>query len=122
MSIDTESNDLIRSQQKRVRRIQSWADNAAATRHKWHQRNSYFRKLDSDYLKFLVGSGQRILALGCGSGSNLFSLNPSLGVGDDISPSKIKKAVEQYPNLEFFVGDIEDPALLHTLSKYGHLM
>ena len=75
MSTDTKFNDLIRSQEKRVRSIQSWADNAAATRHKWHQRNSYFRKLDSDYLRFIVGPGQRILALGCGSGSDLFSVN-----------------------------------------------
>ncbi len=119
MSIDTKANDLIRSQQKRVRSIQSWADNAAATRHKWHQRNSYFRKLDSDYLKFIVGPGQRTLALGCGSGSDLFSVNPSFGVGVDISPCKIEKAVEKYPNLEFVVGDIEDPELIHSLTKFG---
>ena len=119
MLIDANSNDLLISHQKHVREIQIWADDAVATRDKWHKRNSYFRKLDSDYLKFLVGPGQRILALGCGFGSKLFSLNPSLGIGVDISPSKIKKAVEQYPNLDFFVGDIEDPALLHTLSKYG---
>ena len=117
--MNSEPNDLLRSDQKRIRKIQNWADNAADSRDRWHKRNSYFRKLDSDYLKFLVGPGQRILALGCGVGSTLYSLSPSLGVGVDISPRKIKKAVEKYPDLEFIVGDIEDSVLIDNLTKFG---
>ena len=78
MLIDTNSNDLLISHQKHVREIRIWADNAVTTSDKWRKRNSYFRTLDSDYLEFLVGPGQRILALGCGFGSKLYSLNPSL--------------------------------------------
>ena len=119
MLIDKNSNDLLISHQKHVHEIRIWADNALTSSDKWSKRNAYFRKLDSDYLKFLVGPGQRILALGCGFGSKLYSLNPSLGVGIDISSKKIEKAIEKYPDFEFFVGDIEDPELFHTLSKYG---
>ena len=117
--MNSEPNDLLRADQKRIRKIQNWADNAADSRERGHKRNSYFRKLDSDYLKFLVGPGQRILALGCGVGSTLYSLSPSLGVGVDISPRKIKKAVEKYPDLEFIVGDIEDSVLIDNLTKFG---
>src|SRR5262245_49232669 len=52
----------------------------------WRTRNKYFHQEDVNYQRFLVPPGLRILELGCGSGSLLAALQPSMGVGVDFSP------------------------------------
>jgi ubiquinone/menaquinone biosynthesis C-methylase UbiE len=78
-------------------------------------RNRYFHDEDARYLRFLIGPGQRILELGCGTGNLLAALAPSLGVGVDFSPAMIALARQRHPDLTFQVGDVEDPALFERL-------
>ena len=85
----------------------------------WQKRSSYFHKLDTDYLKFLVPSGQRVLALGCGTGDKLAGLKPSLGIGVDIDPEKINLAAQKFSDLLFVEGDMEDRKLLDSLVPQG---
>ena len=58
--------------------------------------------------------GQRVLDVGCGSGHLLAALEPSRGVGIDISAPAVAAARERYgsEHLRFFEGDGADPALL----------
>jgi len=75
----------------------------------WRKKNAYFHDEDLRYLKFLIPEGSKILDLGCGSGDLLNGLNPSYGVGIDLSSNLIKYAKKAYPHLTFYQGDIEQP-------------
>ena len=102
-----------------IEKIRIWADAGASSREKWRKRNAYFHKLDRDYLRFLISPGQKVLALGCGSGAKLACTEPELGVGVDISSRKIHSAEKTYPRLTFLVGDMEDEALIKRLEIYA---
>jgi len=88
--------------------IQKHADKHALNRNKWIKKNSYFYNDDYSYMHFLVNDDQRVLDLGCGTGHLLNSLNPSYGLGVDLSKNSINLAKESFPDLVFIQGDIEN--------------
>jgi SAM-dependent methyltransferase len=99
----------------RKSQIQQQSDKLAESRNDWIKKNTYFYNDDNSYMKFLVGEGMRVLELGCGTGKLLNSLNPSHGVGVDLSANMVNVAQKNYPNLEFIQGDIENPDLIKSL-------
>ncbi len=96
--------------------IREHADRVAPERDSWIDANAYFYDEDYRYTRFLVPPGQRVLDLGCGTGRLLAALEPSRGVGVDLSPVMIEEARRRHPGLEFEVGDVEDEAVLHRLT------
>ncbi len=104
-----------RSESARKRRIREEADALAAEREWWIERNAYYYDEDYRYTRFLVPPGSRILDLGCGTGRLLASLRPARGVGVDLSPMMVEEARRRHPDLEFHVGDLEDPSVLDDL-------
>ena len=78
----------------------------AKEREHWIQSNQYFYEDHYRYLRFLIPSGSYVLDLGCGIGDVLHALEPSHGVGVDLSTDLIATAVRKYPAMEFHVGDI----------------
>jgi ubiquinone/menaquinone biosynthesis C-methylase UbiE len=99
----------------RKRKIRALAEQLAASRDTWIERNRYFHDEDLRYTRFLVPPGLRVLELGCGTGRMLAGLEPRHGVGVDFSPAMIERARAAHPDLEFRVGDVEDPAVLERL-------
>jgi SAM-dependent methyltransferase len=91
------------------------ANRIAPDRQQWIARNRSFYADDRTYMKFLVPKGARVLDLGCGTGDLLAELEPSYGVGVDLSPAMIEQAKRLYPHYGFVVGDVEDEALIRTL-------
>lgn len=91
------------------------ADELANDRDTWIRKNSYFYDNDHSYIKFLVGEGKRVLELGCGTGQLLNAINPSYGVGVDISANMVSVAQQNFPNLEFIQGDLEDENFISSL-------
>jgi SAM-dependent methyltransferase len=87
----------------------------APERDRWIRRNSFYYDEDRRYMRFLAPEGLRVLDLGCGTGGLLAALKPAYGVGVDFSPRMIELARHQFPNLEFVVGDAEDPDLVGSL-------
>ena len=87
-------------------------DKLAGTRDSWIEKNSYFYSDDRNYMRFLARPGQRILEIGSGTGDLLASLQPSHGVGIDISAGMTQQAEKKYPELTFLAGDIEDTNFL----------
>ena len=82
----------------------------------WHMGNvGYYYENEWRYLCFLVPEGSRILELGCGTGQLLAALKPARGVGIDISDGMIEVARRNYPDLEFYTGDIEEPETIDAL-------
>ena len=99
----------------RKQAIRDLADRLAPERNRWVERNAYYYEEDRRYMRFLVDEGLRVLELGCGTGQLLDALKPSRGVGIDMSRGMIEIAQADYPDLEFHVGDVEDPAVLAGL-------
>ena len=71
-----------------------------------------YREDDLKFMRFLIPPGKRVLELGCGRGDLLAALEPSYGVGIDFAPGTIARAKQLHPNLQFALGDVEDPATL----------
>ncbi len=89
----------------RRKRIEHWervSDNRADRRF-WA--GEYYHRLLEHYYRFLVQPDQRVIELGCGHGDLLASLNPSFGVGIDISFKAVRRASERHPELAFAAGD-----------------
>ncbi|MGH6717963.1 MAG: glycosyltransferase [Alphaproteobacteria bacterium] len=99
----------------RKRAIVALADRLAPERRRWMRRNAYYYEEDYRYMRFLVPPGRKVLVLGCGAGDLLAALDPTVGVGIDMSPRMIEVARAAFPQFAFHAGDIEDPAVLGRL-------
>lgn len=68
----------------------------------WQRRNrGYHGKLKS-IAQYYIPKGERVLEIGSGTGDLLASLDPSAGVGIDISQEMIRIAEKRHPRLRFF--------------------
>ena len=76
-----------------------------------HARRYFYERL-SQIIKVRVPPGQRVLDIGCGAGHLLAAVQPSYGVGIDVSGRAIAAARERVPSLTFLEGDGTDPAVL----------
>lgn len=83
-------------------------DSHAPQRDKWIQRDRYYHETIESLCQKHIPPGKTVLDLGCGTGDLLACLNPSLGVGIDLSLGMVQQAGRKYPKLHFFVGDAED--------------
>jgi SAM-dependent methyltransferase len=81
----------------------------------WEKKKRYSHEEHNRYLQFLVPNGLRVLDLGCGSGDLLASLKPSYGVGIDFNRFLIDSAISKFPDLHFFIEDIENPQIINNL-------
>ncbi len=98
-------------------------DRFAGERERWVAKNRYFYEDEVAFLRFLVPPGRRVLELGCGTGRLLASLQPSSGVGVDISPAMIAEARRRHPHLQFHVGDLDDGGALAQLAgPFDHVL
>jgi SAM-dependent methyltransferase len=113
---DAFSPDSVATAAARKSAIRRRNDELSSQREKWLRRGAFFHSEDLLYLKFLIPEGSRILELGCGNGHLLAALKPSFGVGVDFSEGMISQARRLHPHLTFVCGDIEDPALVCSLS------
>jgi SAM-dependent methyltransferase len=77
--------------------------------------NTAYREDDFRFMRFLIPAGKRVLELGCGSGELLAALEPCYGVGIDFSARTLATARTRHPDLNFILGDAEDPATLATV-------
>jgi ubiquinone/menaquinone biosynthesis C-methylase UbiE len=67
----------------------------------------YHRRLQEVYRAQVPGR-QRVLELGCGAGDVLAAVEPSRGLGIDLSPSMVAAARRRHARLAFEVGDAHD--------------
>lgn len=91
----------------------------AKSRDFWKKKNKYYYNSIDKILKYHVPSGSSVLEIGCGTGDLLNALNPSRGVGIDISANMVDIASSKYPNLEFRVGDMED---INIYEKFDYVI
>lgn len=75
----------------------------------WKRKNWYYYAAVKRIYKRLILEHSRVLEVGCGTGEILASLNPTVGVGIDVSGGMVKRAREKYTgakNLLFQHSDI----------------
>jgi len=80
----------------------------ASVRGKYLKRAAYYHREMLRYFRFLIPAGSRVLEIGCGLGDMLAGLEPSRGVGIDLSEKMVELARERHPDLEFHAMDAEE--------------
>ncbi|HEY4344145.1 MAG TPA: glycosyltransferase [Parvibaculum sp.] len=99
----------------RKKLVREHADKMAGERDRWIERNGAYYDQDRAYTRFLTQKGARILDIGCGTGDLLAKLEPSYGLGVDLSAAMIERAAAKHPNLDFRVGDLEEDSFLNGI-------
>ncbi len=90
----------------RGERARYWDDVARASAH-WRGLGGYYHARLAVAFRHLVAPGQRVLELGCGEGDLLAALQPSVGVGVDLTAEMIARARRKHPELRFITADVE---------------
>jgi len=112
------------SQQKLIAHFEAHA----ADRDQWVARNSYYHRQLAHQFALHISPGKSVLEIGSGIGQLLAALQPSRGVGVDLSPNMVRRAGEKYPHLTFLTGDVEtltldekfDYVILSDVISYLH--
>lgn len=99
----------------RKRIIREHADRIAPERRHWVERNKAYYEDDTRFMRFLVPKGARVLDLGCATGDLLAALEPSYGLGVDLSEAMVAQARENHPHLTFMAGDVESPDVIASI-------
>ncbi len=97
----------------RTARRNHW-DAIARRKDTWQSMGSYYHKRLGEIYTHVVSPGQKVLELGCGTGDLLASLNPSCGVGVDLSGEMLKRAAQRHPGLRFIEADAHELNLDET--------
>jgi Glycosyl transferase family 2/Methyltransferase domain len=86
-------------------------DAIAPRRDQWIERNRYYYNCIKRMLRFIIEPSRRVLEVRCQTGGLLASLEPSFGVGVEISQKLVEVARQNYPKLNFISADPEELAL-----------
>ncbi|NKB44948.1 MAG: glycosyltransferase [Alphaproteobacteria bacterium] len=101
---------------QRQNTVRTLFDRLAPEIDQWVARNRPFHDADTAYLQFLIPKNASVLEIGCGLGDTLAALQPSRGVGIDLSPAIVARAKERHSDLEFHTGNAEDAADLARIT------
>src|SRR6516162_7053086 len=99
----------------RKRQLMQEIDASLDEQESWRKFNAAYHEDDVKFMRFLSPAGKRVLELGCGTGDLLAALQPSYGVGIDFGPQSLARARTRHPQLNFVLGDVEDPATLASI-------
>ncbi len=80
----------------------------AQKRERWPGLGVYYHRRLQEIYRAHVPAGQRVLEVGCGTGDVLAAVQPSHGVGVDLSPTTIAFAKERHSQFAFHVADAHD--------------
>jgi ubiquinone/menaquinone biosynthesis C-methylase UbiE len=81
--------------------VQEHFDREAERYDDWKKRNAYYYDTLKDLYRERIQSGASVLEVGCGTGDLLAHVNPSRGVGIDVSSAMIDIARRKHPDLEW---------------------
>jgi len=92
-------------------RVQAFYDGLGSDWEQWVARSRYYHTALARILKFIVPPGQRLLDIGCGNGDHLANLQPSLGVGIDLSEGMLRLARAKHSGFEYYQQAAEELSL-----------
>ena len=98
-------------------------DGIALKRDRWIERNRYYYNRIKRLLRFIVEPNKRVLEVRCQTGGLLAAVEPSIGVGVDISQKLVDVAQKNHPDLNFVCAYPEDLALGEEFDYviFGHI-
>jgi SAM-dependent methyltransferase len=88
--------------------IISYFENLAPEYDKWLKRNKFYHSCINSLYASIIAPYSSVLEIGCATGELLNYLNPSFGVGLDLSNNMIEIARRKYPHLKFICKDVND--------------
>lgn len=93
-----------------VENTQRFYNAVAAKWDYWRKRNSGYHTYILEQYRLMIPRGARVLEVGCATGELLAGLEPSYGVGVDISPKMIEIAQRKFAmeGLKFYTSPIEE--------------
>ncbi len=94
-------------------------DTLAPKRDYFRAKHKYYYRLLTDEYRYFIPMNKKILEVGCGTGDLLNALDPSVGLGIDISGEMIKIARQKHPGLRFESGEVKD---LNTDDKFDYII
>jgi len=97
--------------------IKNHFDRMAPARSSWIKKAKGFYSEDIRSMKEYIPKNSKILEIGCGNGNLLAALEPSIGVGIDISKGMIAEAKNKYDNIDFIEADIENTNILKKINQ-----
>ncbi len=100
-----------------VQRVEHW-DRIARANQPWSAGRAYHRRL-TEFFRFLIPEGSRVLEIGCGGGDLLAALKPSRGVGVDFSPEMLSLARKNHPAMEWLEMDAHQ---LHLEGPFDYII
>ncbi len=81
-------------------------DRLAPQRDAFRAKNPYYyERLHAEY-RHLIPPGKKVMEVGCGTGELLNALEPSFGVGVDVSGEMIRIAEGKFAHLRFYAGEV----------------
>jgi SAM-dependent methyltransferase len=92
-------------------RVQEFYDQLGEGREAWIARSRYYYDALQHLLRLFIPPAQRVLEIGCGNGDQLAALEPSHGVGIDLSTAMVRLARAKHPQLEVHHQPAEELAL-----------
>lgn len=97
----------------RDRRTEHWEAVAGELGEGHDLSGGYHERIETIY-RFLVAPGQRVIELGSGTGDLLAAVQPSFGLGIDLSPKMVEVAGQRHPELVFQHADVHDLVIDET--------
>ncbi|KKO11354.1 hypothetical protein LCGC14_0018350 [marine sediment metagenome] len=94
-------------------------DQGADTRQKGLKEHRYYYRQIRHLLNFVVEEGARVLCIGSDLGQYLEWVNPSRGVGVEISPRLVERSARKYPDFEFHEAV---PEQFHTEETFDYIL
>ena len=110
----TRQNEFLRHEAETLLRRKAEYDRFADQRTAWQAKNKAYYRAIERLARFVVPRGASVLEIGCGTGDLLAAVEPSHGVGIDLSPRLVEIAQRRHPKLSFHEGDaqtLDVPAL-----------
>ena len=107
MVMDANASPYWEDAQRRRRVVAAAFDHHAGQRTTWRRRAAHYHTTLSKICRRYVPPQGRVMELGCNTGDLLASLEPSLGVGVDISRHSLAVARSRHPQLHFVEGDAQ---------------
>ena len=92
-------------------RLTEYFDSIAERWDHWQEQNRYYHKNVKQLLQFLIPQHSSVLEIGCATGDLLNSVQPSIGIGVDISSEMIRLAQKKYPHHTFYTMNDEQLSL-----------
>lgn len=85
----------------------------------WKKKNSYYYSTIKAFISRIIPPGWRVLEVGCGTGEVLAAIQPSRGVGIDISLEMVNIASRKFPQHTFIHSPVEN---LQLEEKFDYII